>query len=88
MAKKEGGKCKKCCRGFGWCLLLFIGAWWISYFAGVFHCCIAPYAACCDCARKGTNILLKVIRLPYFVATFMVKGLSTKKAAIAYLSEV
>lgn len=86
MAKKESD-IKKCCRGCGWCLLLIFGGWCIGYFAGLLHCCIAPYAACCDCARKGTNILLKAIRLPYFLSTFMVGGKSTKQAALTYLSE-
>ena len=79
--------CRKCCRGFGWFLLLIFVAWWVGLFAGLIYCAIAPYAACCECAKKGTNILLKGVKLPYYVSTFMVKGLSKKKAGLAILAE-
>jgi hypothetical protein len=59
----------------------------VGLFAGLIHCAIAPYAACCDCARKGINILLKGVKLPYYVSTFMVKGLTKKKAGLAILAE-
>ena len=67
----------------GWCLVLIFSVCMVA--ESVFT---APYAACCDCARKETNLPLRVIRLSYFVSTFMVKGLSSKKAALTYLSEV
>ena len=79
--------CRKCCRSFGWFLLLIFVAWWVGLFAGLIHCCIAPYAACCDCAKGTINILYKGVRLPYYVSTFMVKGLTKKKAGLAVLAE-
>ena len=75
--------CMKCCRGLGWFLLLILLVWWVGLIAGVLHCLIAPCAACCECARKGTNLLMKGIRLPYLVTTFMIGGMTVKKAAVS-----
>ena len=78
-----GCSCKKCLRGLGWFLLLIFVAWWVGLISGLLHCLIAPCAACCECARKGTTLLIKGIRLPYLVTTFMIEGMSVKKAAVS-----
>lgn len=81
--KKMTSKCKHCCYGFMWFLLLIFFVWWFSLFAGCAHCLIAPFAACCHCSEKIMNLTLKLVRLPYYVSRFMVEGKSLKQAVVS-----
>ena len=51
--------------------------------AGTIHCILAPFAACCGCAKRAIDFLLKGVRLPYTVSTFMVEGKTCKQAIIS-----
>lgn len=76
-------KCKKMCMGIVWFFVLLLLAWWLGLVAGLIYCIMAPFAACCDCAKKGTNFLLKGIQLPYTISMFMVDGKTCKQALIS-----
>lgn len=79
------GKAKKVCFGVVWFVVLVLLAWWVGLVCGLLHCALSPCAACCQCARKATDCLMKGIRLPYLVSTFMVEGKSFKKAVLSCL---
>lgn len=68
-----------------WFLILVFVAWWVSLLAGVIYCFVGPCAVCCECAKNCTNVLLKVIQLPYYATTFMMGGKSMKQAAVSYV---
>lgn len=77
------GKAKSVCFGVMWFIILILIAWWVGLVCGILHCIFSPCAACCQCCRNATNFLMKGIKLPYLVATFMVEGKSFKKAIIS-----
>ena len=76
-------KCKNCCHGFVWFLILILVVWWLALLAGLIHCWIAPFAACCECAEKARAFFLKLVCLPYHVSKFMVEGKSMKQAIVS-----
>lgn len=77
------GKAKQLCLGVVWFLILVLVVWWIGLICGILHCLFSPCAACCSCARKGTDFFMRGIKLPYLVSTFMVEGKTFKKAILA-----
>ncbi len=77
------GKCKKVMMGIVWFFLLILFAWWIGLVCGIIHCILSPCGACCECAKSALEFLLKGVRLPYRVSTFLVEGKSCGKAIIS-----